>query len=451
MGQPGRGAGAMEPAPTPNLCRDVVRPGRKAFRYSFLDVACVGQMYLISLILSLTFVIYDKRPQFLIPALVVNLAFLALCFLRNFRVAVVMVGIMLGIALSVVVFTIKVGVPFNVSQVGSYAAPFSLGLVGVYAARYPLPRALKMLFIASVLYAATFLYLHYSINVDAILQARRLERGAMAGFIQSHATLSGGDVSFRIFASDMHLAIGLFYSLAKFRDPGTRRKGLWGASACVFVFCFSISDFRFAQATALLLIVCSFLPIGQLAKIRVSAASTSFVMLMILIFSAFNINLYALFENDITGGTRYNEAKMAIEMFAANPLLGIGLAGNAEDMMLVVGHGTFAASDIGYLGMLCRFGLIGYAILYIGNMLMHRFVEQLQRNPQVDAATRRSLVDLLLYVMITQLLSTFVLDGGGALLLVFAIAYSGKQAAAGLKRRRAARAPHLEAMRVGHL
>jgi hypothetical protein len=92
-------------------------------------------------------------------------------------------------------------------------------------------------------------------------------------------------------------------------------------------------------------------------------------------------------------------------------------------MVRLVGTAPFAPSDIGYLGMICRFGLFGAALLIFLNVYMCEFTRRVLSRRTEDPVVAQTLVDLLVYVMICEILSTYIIDGGGAIFLALSIGY----------------------------
>jgi len=392
--------------------------------YGVLDVIFVAHMYLLALILAFAYVLLGTRQLFLISALGIDMIFIVICFWRNMKAAVIAASVIAYLLFSIFIFYFKIDVPASYAQVGSYVIMYSIGIYGVMAAQRPLSHILKLMFIASCLYAITFLYLRQSINVDAILHAKTTgQSDAVTGYMFTHEASTGGDIGFRIYVSDMNLAIGTFYALSQWKRTW---RWYWAAAAIFFIYCSYISDFRFATATVFLLSVGLFAPVSHKMQIRVATVVMAGTMLLTLGSALLSFNYYDFVRHDVTGMIRAYEADVAITGFRDNPFLGFGLAGNAEDMYLVVGNFGFAPSDIGYLGMLCRFGLIGYVLLFCCNMIMLRFAETVCAKKAISEATKNCLVALTSYVILTQALSTYVLDGGGGLLFALAIAYWGQ-------------------------
>jgi hypothetical protein len=405
---------------------------------SLLDGVLVFNLYLVAIFFSRTFEFFPGGKTLVNSYMFAsNVVFMLLAILlhptaRNFIIAMATF-----LFVELMVFILNFDLKLYAASLASFPALFSCGLLALYARRYSLERAMRMLFTACFGYMLTFLYFHYSIDAYQIALARAhgLETGSSIMIAHGVDSTAIADAAFRIAVSAIHLAFGFFYALEQYR---TRRSLGWLGVTLLFGFCIAVCDFRFMMAAIVLTALVSFVPMAAATKLRAGLAFVFVTIIGSAILALLSINVYGLLQSDATGLIRFFEADTAIDFIRSYPLLGTGLYGTAADLVTVYGNSVLAPSDIGYLGELLQFGLVGLLLLLGCNVLTYRFVQSVQEQRIADIAIPRTLISVFLFTVIMEVTSTFLWEEGGALLLALSVAYLGRTARAPSRRARPA-------------
>ena len=389
--------------------------------YGLFDAALFIHMFILALIYSHSYAFLGGASLFLYYAMAANFGFLALCLFRNLT-AFLLVAVMLTIALFyLAVFSLNFGTPVSGRSLGALVGIFSAGAFGVYAQRFGLQRAIWILYLASLAYLVVFIYFTLKLDPYEIAQARKGDDiiGAVRSAHGSDDRFQS-EARFRIVVSGFNFAVGFFYSLAKARSFRSIR---WVASLIAFSVAIVICDFRFQLASFILLGLFSITPLNLRTKTIVGAVVTGVFMIAVLACAIFQANMYDFFQADQTGAVRVGEALLANSVFLHYPIFGTGYYSVSDDLTLVYGSNFMALSDIGYLGELLQFGIFGFVLLFLCNLFVSLFALRVVQQPQIDMATKRTLVDLWLFVAMTELLSTYLWEEAGGMLLALSIGY----------------------------
>jgi len=346
----------------------------------------------------------------------------ALCIGHN-QAASFFVGFFgLTILLYQLLFYAQVGTPFTGDLIASYPGVFSAGVFALYARHRTIEQCLDVLFISSVVYALLFLFLTFSLDQTQLARAWLVGRGDNPGvFLRHGSDATTGDISFRIRISPLHLVFGLIYAICQRR---IRRSLPALAFVLLFAGCIYICGFRTLQGISVVCAVFAWAPLKSARFAHLGLTIIAGTMAVFLCATLLQWNLFELFLEDRTGLVRVEETRLAISaLFAINPVLGVGLRNNNTDFERLFGNEFFAPSDIGFYGILFQYGLVGFAAVFALNYFVYRFVRRfIKQRPGTAAA--RTLALTFLFVATYQIISPYLLEEAGSLLLALALGTS---------------------------
>lgn len=377
-------------------------------------------IFLTSLTYSESFAFFPGSRRLLLGLLLgLNLfAFVRTLFLRDKRVAFAAFPYVF-LFVYTAIFAFQFRTPATGGLMASFPALCSVATFINISRRRPLRQVLELMFIASLVYMVVFCYFFFFSDLAAIAAANRGDPGDQTSVLAGHASDTGTE-RFRVKISPFHMSLAFFYAFERLR---AKVRTLWLALTVFVGFCIVISDFRFFLLTIALVAAVRLTPISNIAKARGGLGLITALCLLVTTSTLVGFNYYRYFVVDNTGYARFLEAKIVLSAYIGHVPFGIGLFSDVKDLYSVYHADRVYTSDLGLMGELARYGLIGMFLIVFLNYVIFLLIARLVQLERADHVTERCLTDIFLFVIIYQVTSPMLVEDAGGLMIALALAF----------------------------
>ncbi len=393
----------------------VVRPNRQVLL--LIDCLYVFQVLLLAAGFSQAYTFFPgSRPLFLYPILAINMFFLVVGLIKLNRSSIFMVFVLALILFYSMLFSAHFGTTLTLAKPASFGGIMSIALLGVVAHYRSLDKALSLTATGCVLYLLLFFYLRSTIDPAAIMAANKIGEQTNQSIMAAHG--SAGD-TFRIRVSVLHIVFGLTYYLANLKQKVSIKSVIF---VTAFISTVILSDYRFMMVSAAVVGLAIFFPLPVSAKSKICLFVAALAMVFVLASSSISFNYYHLTAVDKSSSARAEEAELAMAWFSKYPLFGIGQYSESSDIDLLSEGRNLFISDLGLMGELLQYGILGYILLFISFMFMNYFVSGLSRF-RYSIISQDILLGSFVFVVMYELTGTFIWAGGGGFILAIMVGY----------------------------
>jgi len=401
---------------------DLLKKDTRNTDFDITGLLYVFHLIVISIYYSQSSVFLNIDPHIVFYYLFgASIIFIIIVFFINRGVFFVCSYFLLGTIFYSFIFSAQFGVPFTGGLVASYPGIYLTAAFAILAHSRDWKYALRLIFIASILYEMLFLGITFTLDNASFAMLHSLGLEKPNSVIVRHGMFDKdvGDLAFRIKISPMNLAFSLFYSLfLVFQKRSIVRLSLLAFS----VFCIYISDFRFLAVTSLVSTIVPFLPIKRRTLAKLVICLNCFVMAVFLVAALTDVNLFQVLSFDETGSIRAMAADIAIDWFQRFPIFGVGLRNDGDDYKNLFSSMIFSPTDIGYFGSLLQYGLFGYLFIFLSNCIIYRFVKEKCRSEKEGYDTL--MLQIFSFIVLYQLISPFIWEDSGSIILGLAVGYA---------------------------
>lgn len=221
----------------------------------------------------------------------------------------------------------------------------------------------------------------------------------------------------RIYMPAAFMITCLFLAIAKARMRG--RLPLTSGMVLGTIACFILAQSRVGGTIAAILLILYFYDFRRLTQAVLFTVVTATLVLGTIVALAARGYLQSLDLGELSSLTlRLDNYKLAMDILDDNPILGLGIASNEDQLMELFGS-YFYFDDLGPIGILATGGIVGYAFYLLIGTLAFRASSQLMKSDELLTRALGYSVGFPILYMVTY---PDIIFGSGSIILAIALA-----------------------------